>query len=138
REHAAAPAGAGAAVAVVPHLRDGRPGAAAADDGGGAILRGLRQRLGNGQGALGIVRHLEYAHRTVPDDCFCAFQDLLVLLDGFRTDVEAHLAVRDVAFNYAVLDVVAELFRDDVVDRQLDPAAGALVDVLRNVELVVF
>src|SRR5215472_6534376 len=77
-----------------PRLLNRGDGISAANDGSGSSVGGGSDGFGNFQRALGEGRHLEDAHGAVPNDSFCRGDFLFVGLDGLRTDVQAHPAVR--------------------------------------------
>ena len=72
---------------------DGGGGVAAADDGE-PVDAG--DRLGDRAGALGVRRHLEHAHRAVPDHGAGVGEALGEQRAAVGADVEAHPAVLDV------------------------------------------
>src|SRR3954471_23270160 len=93
---------------------DGRTGRVR--DGFCHSARSCRERL-----------HLERAHWTVPEDRPGSFNLSRIGLDGLRSDIEAHPAVRDIhAVEVAYLRIRGEAVTGDDVERQQDPAVRGL------------
>jgi hypothetical protein len=121
-------------VTVQTQLTDGGRGVAATDD---------RQALGRGNclgHALGPGRerrHLEHAHRAVPEDGLCAGKRLGEGLHGRRPDVETlHTCGYRVGGDRLGRRVVADAVGDHDVDRQDDLVAGLVEEPLAVADLI--
>ena len=102
-----------------PRLGHRRGGVAAADDGDGALPRGLGHRARDGEGAVVERRRLEHAHRAVPDHGAGGGDAPGEVALGGRIDIEHRPARGDgVARHRPGLRAALELPRDHRARRQ--------------------
>ena len=105
----------------------------AAADHGRRIFQ-LRDCLADSQGTRRKCLKLEDAHRAVPDHGLCALQRLGKARNALRSDVEAHIALRDL-IHHLVRCIGSKLFRRNMVHRKQELNA-LLLRLLQHVEAV--
>jgi hypothetical protein len=123
-------------------LLAGGDGVTTTDDGDGTLLLGeVGKDVDDAKGALGELFDLEDAHGSVHDDSLAVREELLLLLGGLGTVVEAHPAVGDgIGGDGLGVGFSREGIGDNDVGREEDGLAkllGLLHDGLRGVNEVI-